>query len=202
LRDGQAQQTSRVVTFGCSRVPSVAGSSRGRTDKGVTTESQRNARDSGWAHWGQFGQRRSTVDAQQQRGSVWRDEGSGLWVVGVGVGMRVRVGVEQTDKMLRAIPTWRLLGRRGRQPRRSDASTRCGPKTLNASLSPRGASSASRLISRCTALHCMIESWRTAGRDTHIATIQSGRATVQHHTRRADGGLELRSTHGCHASGA
>jgi hypothetical protein len=79
-----AQQTSRVVTFGCSRVPSVAGSSRGRTDKGVTTESQRNARDSGWAHWGQFGQRRSTVDAQQQRGSVWRDEGSGLWVVGCG----------------------------------------------------------------------------------------------------------------------
>jgi hypothetical protein len=144
----------------------------------------------------------ATLDAQQQRGSVWRDEGSGLWVVGVGVGMRVRVGVEQTDKMLRAIPTWRLLGRRGRQPRRSDASTRCGPKTLNASLSPRGASSASRLISRCTALHCMIESWRTAGRDTHIATIQSGRAAVQHHTRRADGGLDLCSTHGCHASGA
>lgn len=49
----------------------------------------------------------------------------------------------------------------------------------------------SHLQMHCTALHCMIASWGTAGRDTHIATIQSGRAAVQHHTRRADGGLDL-----------
>jgi hypothetical protein len=93
---------------------SNAGSSRGRTDKGVTTtESQRDARTLRRAHWGQFGQRRSTLNKNARRVER-RVERREVWVWGVRVGM----GVGRRAKMLRAIPT--ITGKAWAAPRRSD----------------------------------------------------------------------------------